>query len=296
MKKNFIFANVTYVILIIMAILNGNIQTEPEWMLLLCITLTQIFMVYKYKKGVLGSANIASIIYVTFILWEIMTKYWGILNPVLCPPLEDIFYVFYSQWQQMLVGVLSSLELLMVGFAVALTFGVILGIAIGWIKSLSDVLYPIVKVLAPIPSVIYTPYIVAVMPTFRSASAMVIILGLFFPLLLQMINRVHTMDKRIINTARAMNVSHGGMIFKVILPYCIPGIVGGIKVSLSTSIMILTLAEMMGATSGMGYFIKNYADFANYTFVIAGIILVGIVVTILNKIVVFIEQRTIRWI
>ena len=155
--------------------------------------------------------------------------------------------------------------------------------------------YPIVKVLAPIPSVVYTPYIIAIMPTFRSASAMVIILGLFFPTLMQMIHRVHTIDPQIVNSARAMNVGTRDMVLRVFLPYMIPGVIGGLRVSLSTSFMILVIAEMMGATSGLGYFIKNYADFANYTNVIAGIILAGVVVTILNGVITLIQKKFVKW-
>lgn len=195
----------------------------------------------------------------------------------------------------MLEGVFSSMELLIVGFAVSLTAGVGLGLFIGWIPRLSNMFYPIVKVLAPIPSVVYTPYIIAIMPTFRSASAMVIILGLFFPTLMQMIHRVHTIDPQIVNSARAMNVGTRDMVLRVFLPYMIPGVIGGLRVSLSTSFMILVIAEMMGATSGLGYFIKNYADFANYTNVIAGIILVGVVVTILNGVITLIQKKFVKW-
>lgn len=195
----------------------------------------------------------------------------------------------------MLEGVFSSMELLIVGFAVSLTAGVGLGLFIGWIPRLSNMFYPIVKVLTPIPSVVYTPYIIAIMPTFRSASAMVIILGLFFPTLMQMIHRVHTIDPQIVNSARAMNVGTRDMVLRVFLPYMIPGVIGGLRVSLSTSFMILVIAEMMGATSGLGYFIKNYADFANYTNVIAGIILVGVVVTILNGVITLIQKKFVKW-
>ena len=74
-----------------------------------------------------------------------------------------------------------------------------------------------------------------------------------------------------------------------------PGVVSGLRVSLTSSFMILVIAEMMGATAGLGYFIKNYADFANYTNVIAGIILVGIVVTLLNQLITLIQKYCIHW-
>ncbi|WP_279011266.1 hypothetical protein [Synergistes jonesii] len=70
---------------------------------------------------------------------------------------------------------------------------------------------------------------------------------------------------------------------------------GSQDVTLSTSFLLLTTAEMMGASSGLGYFIKNYSDYANYTNVIAGIILIGIVVSVLNVFLSFAERCLIKW-
>ena len=85
------------------------------------------------------------------------------------------------------------------------------------------------------------------------------------------------------------------MVFQIFLPYLLPGLISGLRVSLSTSFMLLTLAEMMGSSSGLGYFIRNFADYANYTNVIAGIFLVALVVTALNGAVSLIEKKAVRW-
>lgn len=67
------------------------------------------------------------------------------------------------------------------------------------------------------------------------------------------------------------------------------------KVSFTTGIMLLTFAEMMGATSGMGYYIVNYNTYGNYTKVVAGIIVVGTVVTVLNKCIDVLQKKLIVW-
>jgi NitT/TauT family transport system permease protein len=85
------------------------------------------------------------------------------------------------------------------------------------------------------------------------------------------------------------------MILNILFPYVLPRVVSGLKVSLTTSVMMLTFAEMMGATKGMGFYIINYTHYANYTNVVAGIIVIGAVVTILNWIVSNIQIRVIKW-
>ena len=59
--------------------------------------------------------------------------------------------------------------------------------------------------------------------------------------------------------------------------------------------MVLTAAEMIGARSGLGWFVKYYSDYADYTRVVAGIIIIGIVVTVLNIVIKFLEQKLVRW-
>lgn len=294
--KNFILANILFLLLIASVLVPGQVEVRPSWAILtLLISMEAVCILIHITRKSAASSDICCIVFAFVLIWEIVTKHLNMGNPVLVPPPDNVMYVFYTHGQQMLIGTISSLELIVTGFVVSLAAGVSLGLFIGWIPRLSNMIYPIVKVLAPIPSVVYSPYIIAVMPSFRSASAMVIILGLFFPTLMQMINRVHTMDPRIVASARTMNVSSFDMVFRILLPYVMPGVVSGLRVSLTSSFMILVIAEMMGATSGLGYFIKNYADFANYTNVIAGIILVGIVVTLLNQVITLIQKYCIHW-
>lgn len=297
MKKSIASVNIIFILLLISILLPGAIEIRSEKVFMTVVFLIEAIFIYKYYKGIniQSIADIVSLIFAALLLWEVLTKHLNLVNPVLLPPPGNVFNVFYTHGGMMINGFFSSMVILIIGFTVSIVFGVGLGLVIGWIPRLSGMFYPIVKVLAPIPAVIYTPYIVAVMPTFRSASAMIMILGLFFPILMQVIAKVHSMDYRIINTARTMNVSNSTMVFKILLPYMIPGVISNLHISLSTSFMILTIAEMMGATSGLGYFIKSYADFANYSNVIAGIILVGIVVTALNGFITFVENKIVKW-
>lgn len=296
MRRRFIITNALFLLLLAAVFAPGKKETDPAFVFLAVIAAVEItWLVLHFLKKSVAASDICSLVYAFLFVWEVLTKHLDLTNPVLVPPPENVFYVFCTHGGMMMEGVLSSMELILIGFALSLTAGVGLGLFIGWIPRLSNMFYPIVKVLAPIPSVIYTPYIIAAMPTFRSASAMVIVLGLFFPTLMQMINRVHTIDPRIVDSARAMNVNTRDMVLKVFLPYMIPGVIAGLRISLSSAFMILVIAEMMGATSGLGYFIKNYADFANYTNVIAGIMLVGLVVTLLNGAITLIQKRFIKW-
>ena len=251
--------------------------------------------IYREPQRCAALSVITSLVLMLLFAWELAAVNLKIANPILLPPPGEVFEVFADCRALMFKGVFSSLALLGFSMSTALVSGVILGLAVGLNRFLRDIFLPIAKVLSPVPPIIYSPYAVAVMPTFRGAAALIIVLGIFWPTFMGIINRASAMDRRIADSARALGLSPAEMIFHVMLPYLFPGIMSGLHVPLSTSFLLLTMAEMMGASSGLGYFIKNYSDYANYTNVIAGIILIGIVVSLLNALLSFAEKRLVKW-
>jgi NitT/TauT family transport system permease protein len=286
-----------YVFLLILMFTPGKREAESPLVFFLVSTLIWIYYLYQSIRypGKKQVQDISIGVFVFLILWELATKTFNVLIQVLYPAPEDVFYIFITDYNLMIRGIFSSLWLLFLGIGIALVSGNLLGLFVGWNTRLRNDFFPVAKVISPIPAMIYTPYLVAVMPTFSSASVAVVALGLFWPTFMGMINNVGAIDRRIIDSAKVMAVNTPTMLLKVILPYLIPGIVRSLRVQLSTMFMILMMAEMIGAQSGLGFFIKKYSDYADYTHTIAGIILVGVVITILNSLLSFIEEKTIKW-
>lgn len=236
-----------------------------------------------------------AILFLVFLIWEFVTAVFSVVNPVLFPPPEKVFYVYVERYEFILTGVLHSLLKLIIGVILALVFGTIFGLFIGWVPTLRKVFFPICKVLSPIPPIVYTSYVVALMPTFQVAAITVIFLGIFWPTLLSTITCVATIDKGIIIAARSMGIKDLGMMFRIILPYTMPVTIENLTVTVSFSFMTLTGAEMLGSTAGLGFFVQKYSAFAMYDNVIAGIITIGVVVVFLNIIIDFLKKNLIKW-
>lgn len=300
-NKQVVLAHLMFIVLIILISLPGKKSVQPYTALLIGVGIIEMFYLYhlflnyKKEKSCRASSDIMLIVLFFLFIWEILTTKLNVMHPVLIPAPEDVFNVFATQYKTLLGGVVYSLQLLLIGFFFGLTFGISLGLIVGWIPRLKGIFYPIANVITPIPPVVFAPYLIAIMPTFRSASALVILLGIFFPTFLNIIIQVDSIDYRILESARALNLNSPTMILNILLPYVLPRVVSGLKVSLTTSVMMLTFAEMMGATKGMGFYIINYTHYANYTNVVAGIIVIGVVVTLLNWIVSNIQIRVIKW-
>ena len=260
--------------------------------LIIVIAVEAALLANRKKKAAI---DIGIIVFAALILWEYITAKVGVKDAMLYPAPENVFNIFVTDYEKILEGVGSSLRLMGLAFALALFFGVGLGLIVGLSDRLSSTVMPIVRVISPIPPIIYSPYAVALLPSFRAASIFVITMTVFWSIFMNMVLSVRQIDRKIMDSARTLNLNQSSMILHVLLPYSLPGIINSVSVSVSTSFLVLTAAEMIGATSGLGWYIKYNADFANFTKVIAGIFVIGVVVTVLNALISLVKRLLIRW-
>ncbi len=261
------------------------------------LILTEVIFIVRAlnKKKRQATKDIVGFVYVVFLIWELLVSRLNVLPYVFIPAPENVFYVYVNDAHTLLTGFLSSLYLLVVGITTAMFAAIILGTFVGWVPRLTNAVYPIAKAISTVPPLIYTPYVVLIMPTFRSASLFVVFLSIFWGSFMGTINNTAFVEKRIINSAKVLNVSTFTMLFKIIIPFNMPRIINSLPIHLSTALMTLTAAELIGADSGMGFYVRSALSYANYTKAIAGIIFIGVVVTGLNAIVNLIKKRFVNW-
>ncbi|MDR3130923.1 MAG: ABC transporter permease subunit [Treponema sp.] len=261
------------------------------------ILLSWLYFQYKLTaaEGRQAALDVASMVFGFMLVWEFCVTKLDLLPFVFVPAPENVFNVYIKDYRMILSGFARSVFLLLSGFVASVFAGVGLGIAVGWIPRLRKAVFPIAKAISTVPALIYSPYLVVMMPTFTSASIFVIFCGTFWTLFMNMIQRVGTIDMRIINTAKILNVKTNTMLFRIILPYSLPHIMNDMTTVLSISVMTLTVAEMIGAERGMGFYVRRSLDYANYTQAIAGIFFIAIVITLLNAVIAVVRRKTIKW-
>ena len=296
-KPSFIVATVLFIATLVAIAVPGAVTPKNSVPFYVAVVLIECLFLWRYIAGgkKRSTANIASAIFILLIGWEVAATDLKVTHPVLVPIPENVFAVFPNLYGELLRNVTSSMLLLCEGFVTSLIAATIIGLFVGWMPKLRETVFPIAKVLAPIPAIVFTPYLVMLLHSFSAAAVMVIFLGIFWPTLMNTILRVESLDKRIIDSAKMMGLSTPTMIFRVLLPYLYPTIVTGLKVQLPSAMLMLVMAEMYGASSGLGYFVINYTNYGNYTNVVAGIIMVGVVVTILDGLVSLLIKKTVKW-
>lgn len=241
------------------------------------------------------AGDLTAILYAVLLAWELVTTRLDLLDPMLYPMPNQIMTLMVRDAGDLAKGLVSSLRLLLAGYLAALATAIPLALIIGWRKRLHSAVSPITRILGPIPPIVYIPYAIAIFPSFMMSSMFIIFIGAFWPVFINTLNGVFTVDRRIIDSARALNVGEGSMLFRVILPASLPSIIAGANIGLVLSFILLTAAEMIGATSGLGWYVKYFSDFADYKRVIVGIIFIGLVVTVIILCLDRLEKRLLRW-
>jgi NitT/TauT family transport system permease protein len=242
-----------------------------------------------------ASGDALLIVYIFLFLWELMTAKLNILDSFLYPSPGVVVKMFIDEIPVLMDGLFSSLRLLLCGYLLAVAVAVPSGLYFGYKRRLKLASKSFAKVLGPIPPLVYIPYAIAVLPTFRAASVFIIFIGAFWPIFINSMNGVSDIDKKVMDTAKTLKLSDRQMIFLIILPGSISSIMSGANIGLSFSFILLTSAEMIGGTSGMGWYVKYFSDFANYPKVIIGIVFIGIIVTLITFFFDALERYLLRW-
>ena len=122
-----------------------------------------------------------------------------------------------------------------------------------------------------------------------------IFIGAFWPIFINTVNGVFNIPKGLIDSARVLNLREGTLLLRVILPGAMPAICTGATLALVFSLVLLTAAELIGANSGIGWYVKNFADFADYQRVMVVILFISIVVTVITWGTERLERHLLRW-
>ena len=242
-----------------------------------------------------GAGDVTAIVLGTLLAWHLATARYGLLDRMLFPTPEAVLKMFVAELPDMLKGLANSLILLVSGYLLALVTALPLGLLVGWRARLFHAVNPITKILGPIPPIVYIPYAITLLPSFRSASIFVIFIGAFWPIFINTVQGVFNIPRGLLDSARVLNLRERTLLWQVILPGAMPSVCTGATLALVFAFVLLAAAELIGATSGVGWYIRNFADFADYERVITGIIFMGIVVTVITWVTERGEKRLLRW-
>lgn len=192
------------------------------------------------------------------------------------PPTE----VLQAAWELVRNGQLAkhfwaSLQREVVAFMYA-SIAIPIGLAMGWYRRLQQMLDPVFEMLRPIPPIAWIPLAILWFGISDFQNQFIIFLGIFFPLLLNTVAGVKNVEPNLIRAARCLGASEAAVLWKVVLRAALPQIVTGVRVGLGVGWMALVAAELVGATSGLGWLISDARSVLRTDIILVGMISIGV--------------------
>ena len=263
-------------------------------LLIPAVALVRVLLAWRKERRT-AIVDVAVVLESFLLLWQLTTSNRALLDPVLFPTPEAVLRLFFRELKDMLHGMLSSLYLLGVAYFLSLATAIPGGLVVGSSSRLRNAAEPFSKVLSAIPPIVYIPYAIALLPSFKAASIFVIWSGAFWPVFVSTIAGVVNIPETLLDSARMLHLGRRTFILRILLPGAMPSILTGASLGLVFSFLLLTAAELIGATEGLGWYVKNFSDFADYARVVVGIIFIGIVITAVSAAFKRIEKRILRY-
>jgi NitT/TauT family transport system permease protein len=240
----------------------------------------------------------AGAIVLFLLLWELGPTYLAPASTrVFLPPLHTVLealgtLIANGQLQNHLAASLSRSAS---GFGIAVVSAVALGLLVAWYGALDRFLNPLLEVFRNTAALALLPVFTLLLGIGETSKISIVAYAAFFPVLLNTIAGVRTVDPLLIRAARSLGLSNFQLFQKVILPSAVPTIFTGIRMAGTSSILVLIAAEMVGAKAGLGYLIVN----SQMSFLIpdmyAGILTVSLLGLLVNYLLVAVERHFSRW-
>ena len=246
----------------------------------------------RYENALLGGG--AVLIFLAF--WEAAVTL-GWVNPLFSSSPSRIARTAYQLFADGSIFhdlQVSGLEFV-TGFGLAVIVGVPLGILMGWYRRLNAVLDPFVSALYATPRIALLPLVMIWFGIGLGSKIAIVFLGAVFPILVNTITGVRTLDADFVKVARSFGCNDRQLFVTMALPSSVPLLLSGLRLGLGHALIGIVVGEMYGATNGIGFLITVSGARFQTDKVMVGIIIIALAGILLTELLRVIERRFERW-
>ena len=188
-------------------------------------------------------------------LWEIWVRFGNIPSWQLPAP-SAIAQELVASWNLLLYHAYITLQEIIIGFFVALVFGLLLAVAIVRSKILERALLPILVSSQTIPIIAIAPLLLIWVGYGLASKVIVVALISFYPIAVNTIDGLKAINSDMVTMMKSLGASRWQIFTKLQIPTSLPYMFSGIKVGISISVIGAVIGEWVGASGGLGYLIK----------------------------------------
>ncbi len=233
--------------------------------------------------------------------WEIASR-WVIprMNPsiaLLIPPPSQVLVAGMASARsgELWGHVIASSQRVLIAWGLVVVTAVPLGIAMGWWSRFNRYVNSLIELVRPIPPLAWIPISILWFGIGLTQNLFIIMIGVFFPVLLNTIHGVRGIDPVLIRAARNLGAPPGKLLAKVVLMGALPDIFTGVRIGLGVAWMVLVAAELVAATSGLGFMIQDARNFLRTDIIFMGMFMIGFMGILMDVVLRCVGRPMLAW-
>jgi len=228
--------------------------------------------------------------------WEFIVR-MGWASGRLAPPPSVIFATFVdlARTGELQRNTLVTLGRVAAGFGIGAGVATIIGAATGYSPLLRRLLDPSLQALRAIPSIAWVPLFILWLGIFEASKVTLIAVGVFFPVYLGLMGAIQSVDRKLVEVGRAFRLSDVEMVRRILLPAVLPAYVISLRSGLGLGWMFVVAAELMGASSGLGYLLIDGQELGKPAEIVAAIVAFAIVGKASDWLIALVAAPFLRW-
>lgn len=229
-------------------------------------------------------------------VWQ-LTAQFQLVSPVYLPTVSRTVAAMMGGFQDgtLQAQFMGTVWHMIAGWLVASLFGILLGTLIGMSEPVRAYVEPTLEVLRPLPASALVPIAIAIFGLSESMVIGVVAFGAIWPVLLGTIHGLSTVDGRLVEVSRLLALSRFSFVRNIVLPHATPDVIAGMKLSLTISLILTVVGEMLSSTNGMGRWLLLASRSYQSANVFSGVILLGVLGLISSICIDQVERHLLRW-
>ena len=230
------------------------------------------------------------------LLWWLAARYEWVAPQVLPAPevVATTFAELFSSGELM-DNLRISLWRVLAGFGLGASAGLLLGVAMGLSPTFKDYVYPLFKAFSQVPVLGWLPLLMLLVGIDEALKVILISKAALVPIALNTYKGIQNVPAQYVEVAQVFRFSRRQMLLKVVFPAAVAPIWNGIRYGLTHAWLALVVVELLASSEGLGFMIVYGRQLFQLDVVMAAVVVVGIVGFALDKLLVLIESRLLRW-
>mgnify|MGYP000723127296 CR=1 FL=1 len=188
-----------------------------------------------------------------------------------------------------------SFQRVLLGWAIAFAAAIPTAFLMGWYRTFRDIVDPWIQFLRTIPPIALIPMVILLMGTGEKAKITVIFITAFLVMTVTIYQEIRNLDYTLVKAAYTFGANDFSIFVRVVVPYTFPYILTAARLGVSTALTTLIAAEMTGTFYGLGSMIQTAQIYFRMDKVMLGIICIGIIGFILDRLLLLAEKKLTRW-